>query len=361
MKVVIFCGGFGTRMWPASRKSFPKQFFPLIKGKSFFQTTLKRYRKLFKAEDIFVSTEKRYVSLVKEQAPEIPHENIIGEPERKDNLAAVGLITAILEKRFPGEVMLVSWSDHFIGDEETFLAAEKAAGDYADKTGLIVSVNEKPKAPTTQNEWVKTGDIVGELGRFNFAKVEETIKRPELPVAEKMFKEGGYLINTGYRAWRTDVMLSYFEKYQPEMHKGLKKIMDADGKENFGKVMEDTYHDFVKDSIEFGIFVHLSKDECVTIPTDFGWEDAGTWELFYRATRINQNQNVVEGEAYTKFIDAGSNLVIGPKGKTIGIIGLDNVVVIDTPDGLLVSSMAASGKTKELFGILEEEKPESVN
>ena len=100
MKVVIFCGGFGTRMWPASRKSYPKQFFPLIHGRSFFQNTYARYRKLFKPEDIFVSTEKRYVSLVEKQEPDIPRENIIGEPERKDNLGAVGLITAILEKRF---------------------------------------------------------------------------------------------------------------------------------------------------------------------------------------------------------------------------------------------------------------------
>jgi len=360
MKVVIFCGGFGTRMWPASRKSLPKQFFPLIKGKSFFQTTYSRFRKLFKPEDIFISTEKRYVSLVVKQAPEIPKGNIIGEPERKDNLAAVGLVTAILEKRFPGQVMLVSWSDHFIGDEQTFLDAMKAAGEYAQKTGLIVSVNEKPKTPTTQNEWVKTGEVVAEEGRFKFTKIVETIKRPELPVAEKMFKEGGYMINTGYRAWRTDVMLSYFEKYQPEMYKGLKKIMEADGTKNAETVTTEIYHEFIKDSIEFGIFVHLTKDKSVTIPTDFGWEDAGTWELFYKAMRINQNQNVVEGEAYVKFIDAGSNLVIGPKGKVIGVIGLNNVVVVDTPDGLLVSGMTDSSKTKELFSILEEEKPGSV-
>ena len=360
MKVVIFCGGFGTRMWPTSRKSYPKQFFPLIKGKSFFQTTYLRFRKIFKPEDIFVSTEMRYVSFVKKQASDIPNENIIGEPERKDNLAAVGLMVAILEKRFPGQVMLVSWSDHFIGDEETFLAAMRVSGKYAQESGLVVSVNEKPHSATTQNEWVKTGEQLAEVDRFRLVRVLETIKRPEPPEAERMFKSTNFLINTGYRAWRTDVMLSYFEKYQPEMYKGLRLIMDADGTDKFKEVVNREYHKFIKDSVEFGIFVKLSDDKSVTIPTDFKWEDAGTWELFYKASRINQNENVTEGESDTIFIDSGSNLVIGPKGKAIGVIGLSNIAVIDTPDGLLVANMPDTGKVKELFKILEKDKPRYI-
>jgi len=361
MKVVIFCGGFGTRMWPASRKSYPKQFFPLMGGKSFFQTTYQRFRKIFKPEDIFVSTEGKYVSYVVKQSPDLPKANIIAEPERKDNLAAVGLVTAILEKRYPGEVMLVSWSDHFIGDEPLFLKAMMMAGKYAEETKLIVSVNERPRTPTTQNEWVKMGEVVGNIDSFKVVKILETVKRPELEVAKKMLDSNNYLINTGYRAWRTDIMLSYFKKYQPEMYSGLEKIMEADGSNSQDEVINREYHKFVKDSVEFGIFVKLPDDRSVTIPVRFGWEDAGTWELFYRAVRINQNQNVVEGEAYTQFIDSSSNLVIGPKGKAIGVIGLSNVVIIDTPDGLLVSDMLQSGKTKELFGILEKEKPEYVD
>lgn len=358
MKVVIFCGGFGTRMWPTSRKNYPKQFFPLIKGKSFFQNTYHRFRKIFAPSDIFVSTENRYVKFVEKQAPEIPKENIIGEPERKDNLAAVGLMVAILEKRFPGEVMFTSWSDHFIGDEDTFLAAVRVAGEYTQKSGLIVSVNEKPRTPTTQNEWVKIGEIVAEINRFKVVKILETVKRPEVDEAEKMFKSGRHLINTGYRAWRTDIMLSFFEKHQPEMYRGLKRIMEADGSKDFAKVLKSEYRKFDKDSIEFGIFVKLPDNKSVAIPTDFRWEDAGTWELFYKALRINQNENVTEGESYVKFIDSGSNLVIGSKNKAIGIIGLSNVAVIDTPDGLLVANMADTGKVKELFGQFEKEKPE---
>lgn len=358
MKVVIFCGGFGTRMWPVSRKSYPKQFYPLINGKSFFQTTYHRFRKIFKPEDIVVSTEKRYLQFIKEQAPEIPLKNIIGEPERKDNLAAVGLIVAILEKRFPGEVMLTSWSDHFIGDEDIFLSAMKTAGEYAQETDLIVSVNGKPHSPTTQNEWVKIGKELAHKNGFRIVEIAETVKRPDAAKAEDMFKSHDFLINTGYRAWRTDIMLNYFKEFQPQMYKGLQLIMDADGQKNFEEVIKHEYHKFEKDSVEFGIFVQIPNHKSATIPTDFGWEDAGTWELFYKARRVNQNENVVEGPVHAKFIKSGSNLVIGPKGKAIGVIGLKNIAVIDTPDGLLVAKMSDTGKVKELFGVFEDELPQ---
>src|SRR3989344_4618093 len=135
MKIVIFCGGYGTRMWPASRKSYPKQFYPLIKGKSFFQMTIARFEKRFKPEDIFISTEEKYKRFVKEQAPEIPYDNLIIEPERRDTLGGVGLVSAVMEKKFPDDVMFFSWSDHFIGEEEEFLNIVCAAGEYCMEFG----------------------------------------------------------------------------------------------------------------------------------------------------------------------------------------------------------------------------------
>src|SRR3989344_2145182 len=120
MKVVIFCGGYGTRFWPISRKSTPKQFVHFLSGKSFFQLTYARYRKQF--------------------APEVPRNNIIAEPERKDLLGACGLATAIVDKYFPGETVLISWAKHLIARESVFLNAVMAAGEYASKTGVIVSV-----------------------------------------------------------------------------------------------------------------------------------------------------------------------------------------------------------------------------
>jgi mannose-1-phosphate guanylyltransferase len=360
MKVVIFCGGYGTRMWPASRKSYPKQFFPLIKGKSFFQSTYERFRGLFGPSDIYVSTEERYIKFVREQEPGIPIENLIAEPERKDNLAAIGLVTAILENRFPGEVMITSWSDHFVSKVPEFLKSVKIAGDYAKTTGLVVSVDSEPRYPAIHLGWVKLGRVVGEVDRRKVISIEKQVEKPDEETAKKFLKDGGYLWNTGYLAWRTDVMMEYYKSFAPNVFAGLEKIIGSQNEKNHKEVLSAEYHKFKKQSIDYGILEKLPAGKRVAIPTDFGWEDAGTWELFYRALRVNENQNVTEGQAYTQFIESGSNLVIGPEGKVIGVIGLSNVAIIDTPDGLLVANLPDTGKVKELFDNLEMEKPEFV-
>jgi mannose-1-phosphate guanylyltransferase len=354
MKVVIFCGGYGTRMWPASRKNFPKQFFPLIKGKSFFQLTIARFRKIFEPEDIFVSTESKYTNFVKKQAPYLPAGNIIAEPERRDNLAAIGLVTAIIHKRFPNEVMLISWSDHLINQEDEFLRAMKIAAEYASKKGIIVSVDEKPKYPSVHQGWVRLGETIEDYKGLKIVKILKHFEKPDLATAKKFFSDGNYLLNTGYRAWRTDIMLGYFKQFAPEIYQGLMRItehMDA---------LASEYHKFPKDSIETGIFEKLSENAQATIPVQVGWEDSGTWELLYRALRVNEDENVLEGGAFLEHLDSRGNLIIGPKEKMIGIIGIKNMVVVDTKDGLLVCDMGETDKVKELFKILEKSNSKYV-
>lgn len=360
MKIVIFCGGYGTRMWPISRKSSPKQFAKIIKGKSFFQLTVARFRKSYDYKDIFVSTEKKYLHLIHEQAPGIPRENIIAEPERRDNLGAVGLVTALIEKRFPGEVMFISWSDHFIARESLFLKAVKAAGEYAAKTGMIVSVDEKPTYPSVHNGWVELGKKLAIVGNFNIVGLTKHIEKPDEKTAKELFKSGNWLINTGYRAWKADVMLSYYKKYVPEMYQGLVRIIEADGKPHFHEVLEREYHNFQKESVEYAIFEKLPKDKRAVIPVEVGWEDAGTWELFYKALITPKVKTIIEGEVETELIDAERNLIIGPKGKVIAVVGLSDIAVVDSKDGLLVCRMKDTDLVKEVFKKLESTKKEFV-
>lgn len=360
MKVVIFCGGFGTRIWPISRKTFPKQFFPLIKGKSFFELTYERFLKAFNSKDIIVSTEKAYIPIVRRLQPGIPKENIIAEPERKDNLAAIGLVAAILEIKFPGEVMIVSWSDHIIAHESVFLRAILIASQVARDTNLVVSVNEEPKTPSTHQEWVKIGQVITQIKNFRVLEIVELIKRPNENMAKKLFQSSGYLINTGYRAFRTDIMMQYYQKFQPEIFAGLAKITDSLGKRDFDSILYREYHKFKKESIEFGIFGKLGEGKEATLAVDFGWKDAGTWELFYKALRVKDDENVFEGEAIFETLESQSNLVIGPKGKLISLIGVKDLIIIETQDALLVSSMNSSSKVKDLFSTLERKWPNFV-
>ncbi len=360
MKVVIFAGGYGTRMWPASRKSFPKQFYPVVKGQSFFQKTVARFKKGFKASDIFVSTEAQYENFVLQQCPEIPKENIIIEPERRDLLGAVGLISAIIEKRFPGEVMFFSWSDHFIEDEKKFLKAVKAAGKYTAETGRPVSVNEKPTFASVHNGWLEQGEKVAHQDGFTLSTIERHIEKPDEKTAKRFLKSDKFLIHTGYGAWRSDQMLGYYEKYRPLEYKGLLKIMDAWGTRNYKEILSDEYHKFEKISVEYGLFEHLPSDLRLNISIASGWEDAGTWQLFYDAMLEKGENSVVEGDINVIQLDSMKNLIIGSEKKVISVIGLKNIAIIDTKDALLVCDLDSTQKVKEVFKILEEKHPDYV-
>lgn len=355
MKIVIVCGGRGTRLWPISRVSKPKPFIPLINGKSFLQITYERYRIDYKPSEIFISTEEPYLSFVKKQVPEVPRQNIILEPERKDILAAVGLATAVVNKYFPGEPVLISWAKHFIAKERVFLDAVKAAGVYAEKTGLIVSIDTKPSYPSEHWGWVKLGKTLGTVNDYKIKQIVRHLEKPKLAIAKRLYTEGGWLVNTGYRVWKTDLMLGYYKKYQPSMYKGLQKIIRAWGTKDQDKVLKKEYHEFKKDSIEYGIFEKLPGNVRATIAADMGWEDAGiSWELFYKSLITPKKKTIIEGGADTQLIDSENNLIIGPKGKMIALIGMKDVMVIDTKDGLVVGRLDKSQKVKVLYKKLEQ-------
>ena len=361
MKVVIFVGGHGTRFWPVSRKSTPKQFVRMVRGKSFFEMTYARYRKVFKPDEIFVSTNETQVAYVKKQASDLPRKNIIVEPEKKDLLGACGLATVVINKYFPGEAVHIAWAKHLISKESVFLNAVMAAGEFSEKTGLIVSVDSKPEYPSVHNGWVKLGKTIGRENGFKIVEIERHVEKPKQPVANKLFKEKGWLINTGYRVWKADTMLDYYNKFQPAMYAGLMRIADAWGTKNQSKILKKEYHDFKKDSIEYGIFEKLPGDVRATIAADMGWEDIGiSWELFHKSLITTKNKTVIEGGADTVFIDSDDNLIFGPKGKMISIIGLNEIAVVDTPDGLLVCRLDQTQKVKNLYKRLERYHKEYV-
>ncbi len=361
MKIVIFCGGYGTRMWPASRKSYPKQFFPIIGGKSFFEHTLHRFEKAYKPEDILISTEATYADFIYKLAPEIPVENVIIEPERRDNLAAIALVTALCEKRFPGEVIFFSWSDHLIKKEKEFLQYVKVAGDYAHETGTPVSVNEYPTFPNIYDGWLHFGNKINTYNGVNLYEIEKFIEKPNLQTAKRLFKSKGYLIHTGYGAWRIDRLVGYFKEYAGESYAHVEKIAQTWGTDQFESTLKSEYGKIEKNSIDYGLFEKIPANERLTMAVDTGWQDVGTWQLMFESLASDAEANLVEGEGKARFIDASGNLVVGSKGKMVAVIGLSNIAVIDTPTGLLVSSLEKTARVKELFGMLEKDDPDFVN
>jgi len=355
LRIVIFCGGYGTRMWPMSRRSFPKQFQPLLGDNSFFAEALARVRLSFPPEDIFLSTTEDQVDFVKEQAPDIPPQNIIAEPERRDTLGAVGYATSYIDKYYPNSLMAVIWgADHLVKDKEKFNRLIKSAATVCQTKDVICKIDVKPNYPSTANGWVKIGKILGKVNNFSIHKFEKFIEKPDIRTAKKMFKDKNFLINTGYFVWRSSFMLKQYEKHSPDCFKHLAVIKKAFGDQNAKEIIAREYTQIEKISVDYGVLEKLPSDDVLVIPSEFGWYDVGTWDLLYEALARGQRENVTKGEV--DYHEAQGNLVYLPKGKIASIIGVEGLVVVDTPDGLLICKRGKSEEVKKFVERLKEEK-----
>lgn len=351
IRVVIFAGGFGTRMWPMSRQSLPKQFQPLLGDKSFFQDTVDRLKLSFLPKDIFVSVPQEQVKFIKDQAPEIPHENIIAEPERRDTLGAIGYVNMYLDRLYPGSLVAITWCDHFIRERERYARLFWLAAGVCQTKNVICKIDVRPPYPATQLGWIKIGKKAGKIENYSVYEFVEQIEKPELSLATKMFTQKNWLINSGYYVWRTTLMSEFYKKYNPACYFHLEKIRKALDK-NETETIASEYREIEKTSVDYGIFEKLPHGSELVIPVDLGWHDVGTWDLFYEALARGQNENITKGEV--DFEDATGNLVYIPKKKIAAIIGVEKLVVIDTSDALLICKRGSSKEVKRYVETLKE-------
>ena len=359
MKVVIFAGGVGTRMWPMSRKDYPKQFQPLLGKTSFFKHAYNRVRKGFSPRDIFVSTGAEYEHFVKKQAPQIPAENIIAEPERRDSFAAVGYATAYVDHYYPNTLMAAVWgADHLVEDEEAFLKALRAAGKVSSEKKVITKIDSRPAFPSIYNGWVEIGKRMMTVDGMEVFEFVRFIEKPDLQTAKRLFRSFKFLINVGYMVWRTDVMLDFYKKISPATHASLVLIKNSLDTKEREKVIKAQYAKIKKDSVDYGIFEKLDPKDMLVIPTDMGWTDVGTWELLTTGLAENAVDNVIQADL--EAMDTKGSLIYAPKKKLVATIGVENLVVVDTKDSLLVSSKERSADVKKLLEIMKKKGRENL-
>lgn len=354
-RAVIFCGGFGTRMWPMSRDHLPKQFQPIFGDKSFFQETVNRIKLGFSPQDIYFSVPQNQAKFVRDQAPEIPEKNIIAEPERRDTLGAVAYATAFIDHYFPNSLMAVVWgADHIVRKEREFMELLKHAARVSQVKNVLTKIDAKPTYPSTANGWIKVGKVVGRINGHKIYEFLKHIEKPKLEEAKKLFANPKYFINVGYFVWRTSTMLDLYKKFAPDCYAHIEKIKKAMGTKEEKEVLKYEYHQIEKTSIDYGLFEKLPPGSQLVIPADFGWYDTGTWGLLYEALAIGQKQNLSQGEV--EFMEAKGNLVYIPKKKIAAIIGLENLIVVDTEDGLLVCNRSKTEDVKKFVNLLKEKK-----
>ncbi len=355
LKVALFCGGAGTRLWPASREGRPKQFQPLVGTKSTFRMMVDRLTKGFAATDIFPVTGRENVGWVVEQAPEIPLENIIVEPERRDSLAAVGLAAAVLYKKFNDPLILSLWSDHLIKNDEVFVNAVKAAESVVRDSGKAVEIAVRPTFPSTQLGYLQIGKMVKAIDGFGVFEFIKQIEKPNLESARIFTKSWEYLWHVGYSLWRSSVMLSWFDKFVPDAYRSLVKIADKLGAVDFDKVLSREYRKIPKTSIDFGVLVKLKEGDQLVLTADLGWSDIGAWDVLKDELANSLSENVSKGQVLS--IDSQGNLFYSlVKDKLLAVIGLTDYIVVDTDDALLICPKNRSQDVKKIVEKIKESK-----
>ena len=329
--VTIMAGGVGSRFWPASRESLPKQFLDILGiGKSLIRITYERFAKIIPAERILVVTNKQYVDLVSEHLPELPARNILAEPSRNNTGPCVAYTALRLYADNPNATFVVAPSDHVILKEEAFIQNIEKALEYASKEEAIVTLGIKPTRPDTGYGYIESNKeqvIDGMIKVLNFKE------KPDVTTAQKYVEDGNYYWNAGIFVWSCKTILASFKANAAEIHQILTKDMSKYGTNEEQAYIDEVYPQTPSISVDYAI---LEKAENVyTLPVDIGWSDLGTWNALHAYMDKDQNESVVVGDN-TLMINSKNCMVRSDAKKLVVIKDLEEYIVIDEEDVLLI-------------------------
>ncbi|MBN2556089.1 MAG: mannose-1-phosphate guanylyltransferase [Anaerolineales bacterium] len=349
---VIMAGGGGTRLWPLSRSTTPKQTLRLFDNRSLFQAAVERLDPVISVENTFVVTVAAQADVLRPQAPQIPRENFILEPSPRGTASVVGLAAAILQAKDPDAVMAVLTADHFIGDGDHFRSLLTAAEMLA-REGDLVTLGIRPDHPETGYGYIKQGKQRGRFGSFEAYSVETFKEKPTREIAEAYLASGGYIWNSGMFVWRTDRILSEIERQMPGLYFALKRIQLALGTEQASSVVAEEWETLVSETVDYGIME--GAENVSVIPAEqLGWLDVGGWGRFFDLYEKDANGNVVRA-SNTILKDVSNTLVFQSEDedRLIAVLGVENLIVVDVGDTVFVCHRDQAERVKEIVSSLK--------
>ena len=346
MKIIIFAGGIGTRLWPLSRKNSPKQFGKIVGDQSTLQQAVERLLPEFTASDIYIATGNQHKEVIMEQLPTIPKDNFIFEPTMQDVGPAIGLSAYLLEKRFKDEPIGIIWSDHIVSNEVAFRSALRLAEkQVSDKNSDFVFIAQKPRFANQNCGWLELGEKIKKEDASEIYKFKRLRYRPKPEEAEEFYKNKDYVWNLGYFVTTPKYLIDLYRDYMPEMHKKLLKIQKTAGSPDFTKTLEEIYPTMEKISFDDAILVKLAPNNFRVIAADLGWSDVGTWDALKEALAGNKHENITLGDVILE--DTKDTLLFNYDKKLCLGIDLNEIIIINTEDVLLVCPKNSVPKIKK--------------
>jgi mannose-1-phosphate guanylyltransferase len=349
---VIMAGGLGVRLWPKSTERRPKQFMHVLGDGTLIQNTVARLLPIMPIEDVFVVTTADLVHLVAEQLPDVPAENIIVEPFGRNTAPCIGLSTLHLAARFTSDtIAIVMPSDHTIYNVREFhLTLERACQAALQYQGLV-TIGVTPTRAETGYGYIQVGDAIAEdasSGTCHIHKVTTFAEKPDAATAQRFLDAGDFVWNSGIFVGRIDSFQRKIDKYLPD-HAPLFHILERHlGKESY----HDTCTDFYRQmrSVSFDIGVMEKAQHVLVVDGAFGWSDVGSWDEIYRMQLKDGRNNVVEGNVVT--LNTTNSLVIGSSSKMISLVGVDNLIVVETESSIMICKRGEAENVRDVVDLL---------
>ncbi len=346
---VIMAGGAGVRLWPLSRKSRPKQLLRIFGGTSLLRQSYERVSTMFSREQIHIITRQDHMPVVAEAVPEVPAGNLIGEPVGRDTANAVGLAAAVIYERDPDATIGMFTADHIITPMDRFCdavgKAYQAAEDHAD---ALVTMGIRPARPDTNYGYVRRGKRIAE----GIYEVEKFTEKPNLAKALQYISSGEYYWNSGMFAWRADTVLGQLEKYLPQSHDALREVARAWQTEERQQKLQTVYPSLMKISVDFAVMEQA--DHVMLVEMDCHWVDVGSWPAVETVVQADNDHNVAACQHVIHLASRG-NIVVSEDKHLIATIGVDDLVIVHSPDATLICTKRDAQSIRELVDNVEEQ------
>jgi mannose-1-phosphate guanylyltransferase len=353
--VVIMAGGKGERFWPQSRLKRPKHLLPIVGDSPMLSQTIERLDGLVPPERVYVITNAEQRDAVLQSCPGLLPEKVIGEPEGRDTAAAVGLAALLVEAEGGDAAFALLPADHVIEDHEGFRSVLGSAFEAAEAEDCLVTIGITPDFPSTGYGYLCRGEeLKAENGRV-LSKVDRFVEKPDLSKAQEYLESGNYFWNAGMFVWRPSVILSALGKYATALSSGLTKLKEewkASGR--LAESMAKVYPTLEKISIDFAVME--KADGVVMLESAFDWDDVGEWPAIARHYPQDENGNVFKGKGVA--IDSTENLTFSEDGHCISLLGVKDLIVVQSRDATMICHKDCAQQVKELARQASESHPE---
>jgi mannose-1-phosphate guanylyltransferase len=346
MFAIVMAGGSGTRLWPLSRRKTPKQLLALTGDTSLLQQTVARLGTLLKPHDIYVITGQAHVRATQEQLPQLPAENVLGEPLARSTAVAAGLAT-VLARRESDEVSLVLPADHFVADESAFTDALREAARVAER-GYLVTLGVVPTHAATGYGYIRAGAPLHPASPS--AIVERFVEKPDADTAASYVEQGGHFWNAGIFVWRVYALRQAIERFQPQLAAALERVEGLHRTPGWMSDVRDILDPIPAITIDVGLAEPAAAEgRMAVVPMQAGWSDIGSWSALLEALAGARGADLVASGPH---LDRDSHRVLVHGGDRLVVtVGLQDVIIVDTPDALLVCHR---DRAEEIKPVLDE-------